>query len=114
MLISASIYGCLLYTSSDYTGSIKDVINLIDNLDKYESYPGVESNADLGRYYIEELGMMEVPDYLADYIDYEAYGRDVAINEMGQFTDYGYVREDRKSTRLNSSHLKLSRMPSSA
>lgn len=44
---------------SDYTGSIKDVINLIDNLDKYEIYPGVESNADLGHYYIEELGMME-------------------------------------------------------
>ena len=49
---------------SDYTGSIKDVINLIDNLDKYEIYPGVESNADLGHYYIEELGMMEVPDIL--------------------------------------------------
>lgn len=29
---------------SDYTGSIKDVINLIDNLDKYEIYPGVESD----------------------------------------------------------------------
>lgn len=76
---------------SDYTGSIKDVINLIDNLDKYEIYPGVESNADLGHYYIEELGMME------DYIDYEAYGRDVAINEMGQFTDYGYVRDTQES-----------------
>lgn len=82
---------------SDYTGSIKDVINLIDNLDKYEIYPGVESNADLGHYYIEELGMMEVPDYLADYIDYEAYGRDVAINEMGQFTDFGYVRDTQES-----------------
>ena len=82
---------------SDYTGSIKDVINLIDNLDKYEIYPRVESNADLGHYYIEELGMMEVPDYLADYIDYEAYGRDVAINEMGQFTDYGYVRDTQES-----------------
>lgn len=82
---------------SDYTGSIKDVINLIDNLDKYEIYPGVESNADLGHYYIEELGMMEVPDYLAEYIDYEAYGRDVAINEMGQFTDYGYVRDTQES-----------------
>ena len=41
--------------------------------------------------------MMEVPDYLADYIDYEAYGRDVAINEMGQFTDYGYVRDTQES-----------------
>ena len=41
--------------------------------------------------------MMEVPDYLADYIDYEAYGRDVAIKEMGQFTDYGYVRDTQES-----------------
>ena len=41
--------------------------------------------------------MMEVPDYLADYIDYEAYGRDVAINEMGQFTNYGYVRDTQES-----------------
>ncbi len=82
---------------SDYTGSIIDVINLIDNLDKYEIYPGVESNADLGHYYIEELGMVEVPDYPADYINYEAYGRDVVINEMGQFTDYGYVRDTQES-----------------
>ena len=82
---------------SDYTGSIQDVINLIDNLDKYEIYPGVESNADLGRYYIEELGILEIPDHLADYFDYEAYGRDMAINEMGQFTDYGYVRDTQES-----------------
>ena len=79
--------------ASDYTGSIKDVINLIDNLDKYDVYPGVDDEANLGRYYIEELGAMEVPEHLADYIDYEAYGRDMAINDSGQFTAYGYVRD---------------------
>ena len=46
---------------SDYTGSIKDLINLMDNLDKYDIYLGVENDEDLGRYYIEELGAMEVP-----------------------------------------------------
>ena len=78
---------------SDYTGSMKDLINLIDNLDKYEIYPGVEAYSDLGHYYIDEVGVMEIPEHLANYIDYEAYGRDVAIDEMGQFTNYGYVRD---------------------
>ena len=82
---------------SDYTGNVKDVINLIDNLDKYDVYPGVEDEADLGRYYVYELGMMQVPEHLADYIDYEAIGRDVSINESGQFTTYGYVRDTQES-----------------
>lgn len=82
---------------SDYTGSIKDVINLIDNLDKYEIYPGVENYADLGHYYVNELGMVDLPDYLVDYFDYEAYGRDMAINETGQLTDYGYVRDTQET-----------------
>ena len=33
---------------------------------------------------------------------------------LGGFEDWESIEEDRKSTRLNSSHLKLSRMPSSA
>lgn len=78
---------------SDYTDSVKDLINLIDNLDKYDVYPGIENEEDLGRYCIEEIGMMEIPDHLKYYIDYEAYGRDIALDEVGQFTEYGYVRD---------------------
>ena len=48
---------------------------------------------DLGRYYIEELDVMQVPEHLQNYIDYEAYGRDVAMEENGSFTDQGYVRD---------------------
>ena len=70
---------------------------LIDNLDKYDVYPGVEDEADLGRYYVYELGMMQVPEHLADYIDYEAIGRDVSIDESGHFTIYGYVRDTQES-----------------
>lgn len=78
---------------SDYTHSLKDLINLTDNLDKYDVYPGIEDYGDLGRYYIEELGSMEVPEYLRNYIDYEAYGRDIALDEISDFTDMGYVRD---------------------
>lgn len=78
---------------SDYTGSLQDLINLTDNLDKYELMPGIDDYDDLGRLFIDEYGSMEVPEHLKNYIDYEAYGRDIALEENGTFTDYGYVRD---------------------
>lgn len=78
---------------SDYSNSVKDLINLTENLNKYDIYPDVHDHDDLGRLYIEEYGAMEVPDHLKSYIDYEAYGRDIALDEIGHFTDQGYVRD---------------------
>lgn len=75
----------------DHSGSLQEIINLTENLDCYEIYPDIEDYDDLGRYYIEELDAMQVPEHLKNYIDYEAYGRDVAMDENGSFTDQGYV-----------------------
>ena len=77
----------------DHTGSIQEFINLTENLDCYDIYPDIHDHDDLGRYYIEELDAMQVPEHLRNYIDYEAYGRDIALEESGQFTDLGYVRD---------------------
>ena len=77
----------------DHTGSIQELINLTENLDCYDIYPDIHDHDDLGRYYIEELDAMQVPEHLRNYIDYEAYGRDIALEESGQFTDLGYVRD---------------------
>ena len=77
----------------EHTGSIRDIINLTENMDCYDVYPDIEDHDDLGRYYIEELGAMQIPSYLENYIDYEAYGRDVALEEGGEFTEFGYVRD---------------------
>lgn len=77
----------------NHTGSIQDLINLTENLDCYYVYPDIHDHDDLGRYYIEELDAMQVPEHLRNYIDYEAYGRDIALEESGQFTDLGYVRD---------------------
>ena len=77
----------------DHSGSIQEIINLTENLDCYDIYPGIRDHDDLGRYYIEELDAMQVPEHLRNYIDYEAYGRDVALEEGGEFTDFGYVRD---------------------
>jgi len=75
----------------EHTNSLKDLINLAQNLDSYEYYPDIGSEEDLGRYYIEEMCSMEVPEHLQNYIDYEAYGRDMYLDEDGRFLNGGYV-----------------------
>lgn len=71
--------------SGEYTGSVHDLINLAQNLDCYDFYPGIDSEEALGRVYIEEMEMLDVPDNVLPYFDFEAYGRDVRINEGGHF-----------------------------
>ena len=83
----------------DHSGSLQEIINLTDNLDCYDLYPSIQDYDDLGRYYIDELDAMQVPEHLRNYIDYEAYGRDVALEEGGDFTDLGYIRDTGSSFR---------------
>ena len=71
-----------------HTSSVADLINLTQNLDCYEFYPDIENEEDLGRYFSEDL---PIPDELKDYFDYEAYGRDISINEGGHFAPGGYI-----------------------
>ena len=78
--------------SGEYTGSVKELINLSQNLDSYSFYSDVHTEEDLGRMYLQELEAVPVPEHLIDYIDYEAYGRDARINEGGHFAPGGYVQ----------------------
>ena len=78
--------------SGEHTADVKDLINLTYNLDNYDFYPDIEDEEALGRLYLQEFGAIPVPEELIDYIDYEAYGRDVRINENGHFAPGGYVR----------------------
>ncbi|MGI5900615.1 MAG: antirestriction protein ArdA [Christensenellales bacterium] len=71
--------------------SVKDLINLTQNLDCFELYAGIEDEENLGHYYIEGMCTLEIPEHLDNYIDYEAYGRDMSMDEDGCFTDGGYV-----------------------
>ena len=71
-----------------HTSSVADIINLVQNLDCFEFYPDIETEEDLGRYWAEDL---PIPTELKDYFDYEAYGRDVSINEGGHFAPGGYI-----------------------
>ena len=78
----------------EHTGSVRDLINLTQNLDCFEFYSGIENEDDLGRYYIEEMCTLEIPEHLENYIDYEAYGRDMSMDDNGHFVDGGYIVEN--------------------
>ena len=77
--------------SGEHTSSVADLINLTQNLDCYELHPGVDDEETLGRLYVDDMETLVVPDHIKPYFDYEAYGRDVSINENGHFAPGGYV-----------------------
>ena len=81
---------------SDSSGNAKDLINLVHNLDSYDYFPGVCNHEELGRYLIDELSMETIPEWIGDYFDYEAYGRDFEFNTGGIFTPTGFVYRDYK------------------
>lgn len=93
-----SQFGAILEEGS-YSSSVADLINLTSNLDAFEVMLDVKNDYDLGYYYIEEADIYDLSNMgkLASYIDYERYGRDVALEEGGVFTNKGYVLTERKS-----------------
>ena len=78
-------------------GSVKDLINLAQNLDCYWLYPTVQNEEDYGYYLIDELDELELPEEAKKYFMYEEYGRDAAINDGGRFTEQGYIYNNKNT-----------------
>lgn len=81
----------------DYAQAVVDVYGFDDIINYDESeflFIEAESDADIGEYYINETGMAaDIPEWLINYIDYEAYGRDVGLNSDGGLSSNGYFVE---------------------
>ena len=75
----------------EHISDVEQLINLAQNLDCYDLNPDVMNEEDLGVYCIEQLETLSIPENLENYIDFEAYGRDVSINDGGVFTEHGYI-----------------------
>lgn len=75
----------------EHTGSLKDAINLALSTDSVELIPEAGNDEELGRYLIENEDR-DIPEWLTDYVDYEAYGRDAAINAGGIYVSAGFVK----------------------
>ncbi len=75
----------------EHSGSVRELINLAQNLACYEFYPNISDCDDLGRMYIEEYNALSIPESIISYFDFEAYGRDVQMEEGGEFVNGGYI-----------------------
>ena len=77
------------------THSVIDLINLVCNTDSFYFMPEVENDYDLGYEYAVNSGMftaeLQSIGMLANYIDYESYGRDIRLTDGGIHTDNGYI-----------------------
>lgn len=72
-------------------GTESNFIEAVENLENYILYEDINSEEDLGYYWLEESGCYEIPEHLRYYIDYEKFGRDMSINGNGMFTEYGWL-----------------------
>ena len=65
----------------------------IDEIDEFNLYSDITDNYDLGYYWAVESGCYNTDNMgtLSRYIDYEAFGRDIALEADGGFTTYGFI-----------------------
>lgn len=65
----------------------------IDDLDEYNLYSDIQDDYDLGYYWAEDSGCYRLEGPLANYFDYEAFGRDIRLEADGGFTSYGWIEK---------------------
>ena len=72
-----------------------DFEDVFDNLDDFILMENINTDYDLGFYWIEESGCYNLDNLgmLRNYINYEAFGRDVRLETDGGFTSYGWIEK---------------------
>lgn len=72
---------------------VSNIATIVKRLDEYTLHTDISDDKELGYYLIHEVGGydLECMGDLANYLDYEAYGRDMRINASGGFTSKGWL-----------------------
>lgn len=67
----------------------------IDDIDDYNLYTDIVTDYDLGYYWAVESGCYDLNKmgHLANYFDYESFGRDIRFETDGGFTSYGWIEK---------------------
>ena len=73
--------------------NIGQLIDFTYNEDFFVHIPEVHTPRDLGDYYLNKSGMVQMPAEWKNSIDLIAFGRNAAAQEKGSFTEYGYLVE---------------------
>ena len=73
--------------------NIGQLIDFTYNEDFFVHIPEVHTPRELGDYYLNKSGMVQMPAEWKNSIDPIAFGRNAAAQEKGSFTEYGYLVE---------------------
>ena len=73
--------------------NIGQLIDFTYNEDFFVHIPEVHNLRELGDYYLNKSGMVQMPAEWKNSIDPIAFGRNAAAQEKGSFTEYGYLVE---------------------
>ena len=71
--------------------SIGQITDYPDNVDFYVHLPDVKGTGQLGDYYLNRSGMVDMPEEWKAGIFLPRFGLHIANTEHGVFTDYGYL-----------------------
>ena len=71
--------------------SLDGLINHTYNTDFYSYVPGIFSYKELGDYFLNDSGKVQMPEHWKAGIDKEDFGYNAALHEDGKLTDYGYI-----------------------
>ena len=71
--------------------NIGQIIDYADNVDYFVHIPDVQTTAQLGSYYLNRSGMVDMPEEWKAGIDTARFGEHIAKQEQGAFTPYGYL-----------------------
>ena len=71
--------------------SLDGLINHTYNSDFYSYVPGILSYKELGDYFLNDSGKVQMPEQWKAGIDKEDFGFNAALHENGKLTDYGYI-----------------------
>ena len=86
----AELNAALTSPQSDFR-SIGQIIDYPDNVDYYVHLPDVTGTGQLGDYYLNRSGMVDMPEEWKAGIFLPRFGLHIANTEHGVFTDYGYL-----------------------
>ena len=86
----AELNAALTSPQSDFH-SIGQIIDYPDNVDYFVHLPDVTCTGQLGDYYLNRSGMVDMPEEWKAGIFLPRFGLHIANTEHGVFTDYGYL-----------------------
>lgn len=86
----AELNAALTNPQSDFH-SIGQITDYPDNVDFYVHLPDVTGTGQLGDYYLNRSGMVDMPEEWKAGIFLPRFGLHIANTEHGVFTDYGYL-----------------------